>query len=69
MEPLARHPSVESEEGEGTEHILIQLQVIAMYVMRHLQEACDHSLLRDSMVRIFDKRGNGKPVAKRLITA
>lgn len=67
MEPLARHPSVKSEEGEGTEHVLIQLQVIAVYVMRHLQEACAGISLRDSMLRMFHKMGKCRPAAKWLI--
>jgi len=40
VEPLAWHPGVKSQERECTEHIFIQLQIIAMYMVRHLQTAC-----------------------------
>ena len=36
VEPFAWHPGVKPQERECTEDILVQLQVVAMYVMRHL---------------------------------
>ena len=38
VEPFARHSSIKSQEWEGTEYVFIQLQIIAMNVMRHLQK-------------------------------
>ncbi len=36
VEPFAWHPGVKSQERECTEDVFIQLQVVAVYVMRHL---------------------------------
>ena len=38
VEPLAGHSGIKSQEWEGAKDILVKLQVVAMNVMRHLQE-------------------------------
>ena len=36
VKPLAGHPGIKSQKWESTEYILIQLQIIAMYMVGHL---------------------------------
>ena len=45
VKPLSWHPGIKSQEGKCAEDILIQFQVIAVDVMRHLQPIQSEGLL------------------------